>query len=31
VKVLERSHGIVELKEDVTDVLGENQVSEGEK
>ena len=24
VKVLERSHGSVELKEDVTDVLGEN-------
>ncbi|MBQ1528226.1 30S ribosomal protein S17 [Candidatus Saccharibacteria bacterium] len=30
VKVLERSHGSVELKEDVTDVLGEN-TSEGEK
>ena len=33
VKVLERSHGSVELKEDVTDVLGENTEteSEGEK
>ena len=32
VKVLERSHGSVELKEDVTDVLGENKVEdEGEK
>ena len=32
VKVLERSHGSVELKEDVTDVLGENtEASEGEK
>ena len=34
VKVLERSHGSVELKEDVTDVLGENQPAEdgeGEK
>ena len=30
VKVLERSHGSVELKEDVNDVLGEN-ASEGEK
>ena len=30
VKVLERSHGSVELKEDVTDVLGE-QAEEGEK
>lgn len=35
VKVLERSHGSVELKEDVTDVLGENkpetEADEGEK
>lgn len=31
VKVLERSHGSVELKEDVTDVLGENASEEGEK
>jgi len=31
VKVLERSHGSVELKEDVTDVLGENAASEEEK
>ena len=32
VKVLERSHGSVELKEDVTDVLGENAAaSEGEE
>ena len=33
VKVLERSHGSVELKEDVTDVLGESTEteSEGEK
>ena len=33
VKVLERSHGSVELKEDVTDVLGENTEAsaEGEK
>ncbi|MBR3595328.1 30S ribosomal protein S17 [Candidatus Saccharibacteria bacterium] len=32
VKVLERSHGSVELKEDVTDVLGENTPEEeGEK
>ena len=31
VKVLERSHGSIELKEDVTDVLGENEASEGEK
>ena len=34
VKVLERSHGSVELKEDVTDVLGENKPAEdgeGEK
>lgn len=33
VKVLERSHGSVELKEDVTDVLGENETAseEGEK
>lgn len=28
VKVLERSHGSVELKEDVTDVLGENKPEE---
>ncbi|MBQ3275370.1 30S ribosomal protein S17 [Candidatus Saccharibacteria bacterium] len=33
VKVLERSHGSVELKEEVTDVLGENEATapEGEK
>ena len=35
VKVLERSHGSVELKEEVTDALGENKVedtsAEGEK
>ena len=31
VKVIERSHGSVELKEDVTDVLGENTPEEGEK
>ena len=33
VKVLERSHGSIELKEDVTDVLGESTEteSEGEK
>lgn len=31
VKILERSHGSVELKEDVTDVLGENASEEGEK
>lgn len=30
VKVLERSHGSVELKEDVTDVLGENTETESE-
>ena len=31
VKVLERSHGSIALKEDVTDVLGENQpVEDGE-
>ena len=31
VKVLEKSRGSVELKEEVTDVLGENTVAEGEK
>ena len=31
VKILERSHGSVELKEDVTDVLGENAASAEEE
>ncbi|MBR2587246.1 30S ribosomal protein S17 [Candidatus Saccharibacteria bacterium] len=31
VKVLERSHGSVELKEEVNDVLGEKETEEGEK
>ena len=31
VKVLERSHGSVELKEDVTDALNETTADEGEK
>ena len=31
VKILERSHGSVELKEDVTDVLGENEASAEEE
>ena len=31
VKVLERSHGSVELKEEVNDVLGEKETEDGEK